>query len=48
MSVWGLSCCSWAFSSCGERELLLIAVHGLLIVVTYLLQIMGFKARKLQ
>ena len=27
----GLHCFVWAFSSCGERVLLFIAVHGLLI-----------------
>ena len=31
-----LRCCVWAFSSCGERELLFVAVHGLLIVVASL------------
>ena len=29
----GLRCCAWAFSSCGERGLLFIAVRGLLIAV---------------
>ena len=29
----GLRCCEQAFSSCGERGLLFVAVHGLLIVV---------------
>ena len=33
MAVLGLHCCAQAFSSCGERELLLLAVRGLLIVV---------------
>ena len=33
LSVLGLHCCVRAFSSCGERELLFVAVHGLLIVV---------------
>ena len=28
--------CAWAFSSCGERGLLFIAVHGLLIAVASL------------
>ena len=32
----GLRCCVWAFSSCGERELLFIAVRGLLIAVASL------------
>ena len=30
MAVWGL-CCARAFSSCGERGLLFVAVRGLLI-----------------
>ena len=29
----GLRCCEWAFSSCGERGLLFIPVHRLLIAV---------------
>ena len=29
-------CCPWAFSSCGERGLLSVAVRGLLIVVASL------------
>ena len=33
MAVLGLYCCTWAFSSCGERGLLFVAVHGLLIAV---------------
>ena len=32
LAVLGLCCCVWAFSSCGERGLLFVAVHGLLIV----------------
>ena len=36
MAVLGLCCCVWAFSSCGERGLLFIAVHRLLIVVASL------------
>ena len=32
----GLFCCAWAFSSCGERGLLFIAVHGLRIAVASL------------
>ena len=31
-----LRCCSQAFSSCGERGLLFVAVHGLLTVVASL------------
>ena len=33
LAALGLHCCSWAFSGCGERGLLFIAVRGLLIVV---------------
>ena len=32
----GLHCCAQAFSSCGERGLLFVAVRGLLIVVASL------------
>ena len=32
----GLRCCAWAFFSCGERGLLFLAVHGLLIAVSSL------------
>ena len=33
LAALGLRCCAWAFSSCGERGLLFVAVHGLLIAV---------------
>ena len=33
LATWGLHCCAQAFSSCGERELLFVAVRGLLIAV---------------
>ena len=33
LAALGVSCCTRAFSSCGERGLLFIAVCGLLIVV---------------
>ena len=36
LTVLGLRCCAQAFSSCGERELLFIAVRGLLIAVASL------------
>ena len=36
LAVLGLHCCVWAFSSCSERGLLLVAVHGLLIAVASL------------
>ena len=33
----GLSCCTWAFSSCSERGLLFVAVRGLLLAMASLL-----------
>ena len=36
LALLGLLCCARAFSSCGERGLLFIAVHGLLIAVASL------------
>ena len=36
LAVLGLRCCSRAFSSCRERGLLLVVVHGLLIAVASL------------
>ena len=36
MAVLGLRCCMRAFSSCGERALFFVAVHGLLTVVASL------------
>ena len=36
MAVSGLCCCVQAFSSCGERGLLFVAVRGLLIAVASL------------
>ena len=33
MAALGLCCCAWAFSICGEWELLFVAVRRLLIVV---------------
>ena len=36
LAAFGLRCCTWAFSSCGERGLLFIAVQGLLIAVASL------------
>ena len=29
LAVLGFRCCTWAFSSCGERGLLFVVVHGL-------------------
>ena len=37
MAVLGRHCCARAFSSCGERGLLFVAVRGLLIAVASLL-----------
>ena len=36
LAALGLLCCAQAFSSCGERGLLFVAVRGLLIVVASL------------
>ena len=36
MAALGLGCCTRAFSSCGERGLLFVAVRGLLIAVASL------------
>ena len=36
LAALGLPCCMWAFSSCGKRGLLFIAVHGLLTTVASL------------
>ena len=36
LAVFGLRCCMQAFSSCGERGLLFIAMHVLLIEVAFL------------
>ena len=36
LAALGLRCCVWAFSSCGERGLFFVVVHGLLIAVASL------------
>ena len=36
LAALGLRCCTRAFFSCGERGLLFLAVHGLLIAVASL------------
>ena len=36
LAALGLCCCAWAFSSCGGRGLLFIAVRGLLIALASL------------
>ena len=48
LAALGLCCCTQAFSSCGERGLLLLAVHGLLIVVAFLVAEHGLQACGLQ
>ena len=48
LAVLGLRCCARAFSSCGERGLLFVAVRGLLIVVASLVAEHGLQARGLQ
>ena len=48
LAALGLHCCTWAFSSCGERGLLFIAVHRFLIVVASLVVEHGRKVRRLQ
>ena len=47
MAALGLCCCPRAFSSCGERGLLFIAVRGLLIAVASLVAEHGLLARRL-
>ena len=44
MAVLGLRCRAWAFSSCGERGLLFVAVRRLLIVVASLAAEHGLKS----
>ena len=36
LAALGLHCCVWALSCCGERGLLFVVVHGLLIAVASL------------
>ena len=36
LAALGLRCCTWAFSSCGERGLLFVVVRGLLTEVASL------------
>ena len=42
-----LHCCVWAFSSCGERGLLFVVVHELLIAVAFLVAEHGLQAHGL-
>ena len=48
LAVLGLRCCAWAFSSCGKRRLLFVAVCRLLIAVASLVAEHGLQARGLQ
>ena len=48
LAVLGLRCCVRASSSCGERELLFIAVRGVLIAVASLVVEHRLYARRLQ
>ena len=47
MAALGLRCCARAFSSCGERGLLFVAVHGLLTAVASLVAEHRLQTRKL-
>ena len=47
LAALGLRCCTQAFSSCGERGLLFLAVRGLLIMVASLLAEHGLQVRRL-
>ena len=47
LAALGLRCCAQAFSSCGERGLLFIAVRGFLITVASLVVEHGLLARRL-
>ena len=48
LAALGLCCCPWAFSSCAERGLLIVAVCGLLIAVASLVAEHRPQARGLQ
>ena len=48
LAALGLHCCARAFSSCGERGLLFVAVHGLLTAEASLVVEHGLQARGLQ
>ena len=48
LAVLGLCCCTQTFSSCRERGLLFVAVHGLLIAVASLVAEHGLQACGLQ
>ena len=48
LAALGLRCCARAFSSCGERGLLFVAVHRLLIAAASLVGEHGLQARGFQ
>ena len=48
LAVFGLRCCTRAFSSCGEWGLLFVVVRGLLIAVASLVVEHGLWAHRLQ
>ena len=48
LAALGLRCCTWAFSSCGERGLLFVAVCRLLIAVASLAAEHGLQEHGLQ
>ena len=48
LAALGLRCCARALSSCGERGLLFVVVHGLLIAVASLVVEHGLWARRLK
>ena len=48
LAALGLRCCMWAFSGCGERGLLFIAVYGLLTAVASLVVEHRLQAHGLQ
>ena len=48
LAALGLCSCAQSFSSCDERGLLFVAVHGLLIAVASLVVEHGLQARGLQ
>ena len=48
LAALGLHCCAWAFSSCGERGLLFVALHRRLTAVASLVAEHGVQARGLQ
>ena len=48
LAALGLRCCAQASSSCGERGLLFVVVHGLLIAVASLVAEHGRQLHRLQ